>query len=205
MKSENLSIDEIREKVEMEKQEIVVPNTISSVDEQIKEEYDRQRQQLQKSDDFKNLSKEIIERSAKASLAKDMLEILNQEQKNQLSAYVLELEKEKLNFRRKREKKIVIEEVKSEIANRKIEALKVRYSYLYKENEPFIPNKSYNRQREIANWWNGTSDNFKRIVKGTLKFMFWGTVGALTVYFGYQGIRWLVENTNAVSQQINIV
>ena len=167
---------------------------------EIQTEYDRAKQGLQNNDDFKNLTNEIVVRSAKAELSKDMLEILSQEQRNELSAYLLECEKHKLSYRKKQEKKVIIEEVKAEVSNKKIEALKKRYGYLYPKDpngEPigFIANKAVNKYKEFCNWWDGTTDGFKRIVKGSLKVLLWAGVLTLVGILGYRALKWVADNT----------
>ena len=185
---------QVAEKQEQQKQQISIAH------DEILAQYEQEKQGLSKSEDFKKITHEIVERGAKAELAGDMLKILTEEQKNELSAYVLECEKQKLNYRKKKEKGIIVEEVKAEISNKKIEALKKRYGYLYEQDENgnpknFIANKLVNKYKEFCNWWEGTSDGFKKIVKGILKVVFWGGLAFLVVMIGYRGIMWIAENT----------
>lgn len=175
-------------------------NNSNLAHKEIQTEYDRAKQGLQNNNDFKNLTNEIVVRSAKAELSKDMLEILSQEQKNELSAYLLECEKHKLSYRKKQEKKVIIEEVKAEVSNKKIEALKKRYGYLYPKDESgepvgFIANKAVNKYKEFCNWWDGTTDGFKRIVKGSLKVAFWLGITTLVCIVGYRALKWVADNT----------
>jgi hypothetical protein len=65
---------------------------------------------------------------------------------------------------------------------------------MYKDGEEFIPSKSYNRQREIVNWWNGLSDNIKKTIKGVLKVAIWCGIGVLIFVLGRRGIQWIIEN-----------
>lgn len=167
---------------------------------EIQTEYDRAKQGLQTNEDFKKLTNEIVVRSAKAELSKDMLAILTEEQKNELTAYMLECEKGKLAYRKKQEKKVIIEEVKAEVSNKKIEAMKKRYGYLYPKDEKgepigFVANKAVNKYKEFCNWWDGTTDGFKRIVKGSLKVLFWTGLITLACVLGYRGIKWITDNT----------
>lgn len=181
-------IDERLEEREDKSQALV------DIQEQIEEQYRKNQNELSTNQDFVKLTQEVTDRNAKVKLAKDMLDILDKERKNELQAYILQCEKEKLDFKKKKEKKVIIEEVKADISNRKIEALKKRYGYMYKENEEFIPNKFHNITREISNWWNGTSDNFKKIVKGVLKVFFWGAVAILVIKVGSHLVEWIANN-----------
>lgn len=186
-----------------EPREVAMPDT--NVGDIIKQQYDKKTNELATNEDFQSLTQQVIERQAKAQLSEDMLAVLNQEHKNELSQYLLNCEKEKLRFRKKKEKKIIIEEVRSEVFAKKLENLKRRYGYLYKKDsngEPidFIPSKSYNRQREVVNWWNGLGENFKRIIKGTLKILFWGCFLVLVVVVGYDLLKWVTTNISILGE-----
>lgn len=188
-----MPMDEIRGMVNQKNNSNLAHNEIQT-------EYDKAKQGLQTNEDFKKLTNEIVVRSAKAELSKDMLAILTEEQKNELTAYMLECEKGKLAYRKKQEKKVIIEEVKAEVSNKKIEALKKRYGYLYPKDEKgepvgFIANKAVNKYKEFCNWWDGTTDGFKRIVKGSMKVLFWVGVSTLVCVLGYRGIKWITDNT----------
>lgn len=191
-KQELMPIEEIRG--------IVNKDNSNLAHSEIQDEYGRAKQELQSNEDFKKLAGEIVARSAKAELSKDMLAILSEEQKNELTAYLLECEKGKLAYRKKQEKKVIIEEVRAEVSNKRIEALKKRYGYLYKKDENgepigFVANKAVNKYKEFCNWWDGTTDGFKRIVKGSLKTLFWIGVASLICIIGYRALRWVADNT----------
>lgn len=165
----------------------------------IQKQYEQHKQELTNNEDFLTLTKEVVARSAKAELQKEILDILTEEQRNELSGYLLECEKQKLEYRKKKERKVIIEDVKSKIVEQKINSLKRRYGYLYKKDangEPieFVASKAVNKYKEYCNWWLGTSDGFKKIVKGVLRFLMWGAVVFLVVTVGYELIMWLVGN-----------
>lgn len=183
-------IEEIREKVQ-EQQEISSNLTTDIV----KSQYEKDKQELANNEKFQQVSKDIINKSAEIQMQSDLLALLSQKQKNDLAQYALDCEKDKLEFRKKKEKGVILEEVKAEISNKKIDALWNRYGYMYKDRKDFIPNKAYNRQKEIANWWNGTSDNFKKIVKGTCKIILWAGIISLVCLLGYRAFKWIAENT----------
>lgn len=190
---ELMSMEEIRSVVQKDKSSNLAHN-------EIRNEYDRAKQGLQSNEDFKKLTNEIVVRSAKAELSKDMLAILNDEQKNELTAYMLECEKSKLDYRKKQEKKVIIEEVKAEVSNKRIEALKKRYGYLYPRDKDgelvgFVANKAVNKYKEFCNWWDGTTDGFKRLVKGSLKVLFWAGIAVVVCILGSRVIKWLADNT----------
>lgn len=203
-------IQELKKAVEeKQKQELAVANTNademqvseSSVATQvahdaIQSSYEKHTQELKNSNVFNELTKEIVEESAKAELKRDALDILDQKQKNELAEYTLECEKQKLEYRKKMEKGLIKEEVKSDITKKKIETLKNRYGYLYEKDakgEPkgFVANKFVNKYKEFCNWYKGTGDGFRKIVGTTLKVLIWGGIAFLIITFGFKGLNWL--------------
>jgi hypothetical protein len=94
------------------------------------------------------------------------------------------------------EKGLIKEEIKSDVAKKKIETLKTRYGYLYEQDEKgqpkgFVSNKFVNSYKEFCNWYKGTGDGFKKFIGTTLKILMWGTIAFLVITFGYKGIQWL--------------
>ena len=193
-------IAELQKRFEAKKQELETSKVSDLVKAEIENQYAQNTSALTQSEDFKTLTQEIVKRKAQADLSKDMLEVLNEEQKNALAKFVLDCEKEKLEFRKKKEKKIIIEEIKADLFNKKVEALKKKYGYLYKRDENgdligFVPNKMYNKYASFCNWWANTTDGFKKIVKGTLKVVFWVGVAGLAIVIGYNLFEWISNAT----------
>lgn len=198
-------LEKVKEKKELmlKEQQKKVDNYSGLAHDEIQDQYEKNRRELSKNEDFQRISKEIVERGAKAELTNDMLKILTTEQKNELSAYILQCEKQKLDFRKKKEKGVILEEVKAEVSAKKIEALKKRYGYLYEKDEDgepknFIANKMVNKYKEFCNWWDGTTDGFKRVVKGFLKAFMWVGIGSLVVLLGYRFFMWVAENSQNI-------
>lgn len=176
--------------------DVVEQKVLTDVATTIEKQYEKNRSELATKDDFIGLTEEITERSAKAKLGEDMLAVMNQEHKNALSAYALDCEKKKLEFRTKKEKKLILEDIKADLVRKKIEILEKKYGHLYKENEVFIPSKSYNQYRALVTWWDGLSINIKKTIKGMLRVCFWGGVAVLIVVLGRRVVQWLLENVN---------
>lgn len=187
-------LNELDKKLEQARNEA---NSISTfVKNEIKSQYEKDKQNLINSEDFKKLTKEITERTAKAELSKDMLAVLNEEQKNELALHILQCEKQKIEYRKKKEKQVVKEEVKAEVFNKKVVALKSKYGYLYDKDDNgeiknFVPIKIYNKYRSFVNWWDNTTDGFKKITKGILKGLFWTGIVALVIILGYKFFDWV--------------
>lgn len=205
----DLEIEELAKKVkeqqESDREQQAKDSITGLVHEEIQEQYAESKKSLIKSEDFKKLADEITRRSAEAELGKDMLAILSQEQKNALAQYVLECEKKKLDFQQKKEKGIIEEDVKAQVFEKKVAILKKRYGHLYKKDENgeilnFVPSKSYNKYKSFINWWDNTSDGFKKITKGILKFLFWGGVIALVIIVGKAGFKWLIDISRNLPQ-----
>lgn len=193
-------IAELQKRFEAKKQELETSKVSDLVKNEIENQYAQNTTALTQSEDFKKLTQEIVKRRAKADLSKDMLAVLDDEQKNALAKFILDCEKEKLEFRKKKEKKIIIEEIKADLFNKKVEALKKKYGYLYKRDENgdligFVPNKMYNKYASFCNWWANTTDGFRKIVKGTLKVVFWVGVAGLAIVIGYNLFEWISNAT----------
>ena len=161
----------------------------------VNEEYEKQLQEFKKSDDFHKRIEEVVGIKSSVVLRADLLKALSEEQKNELLQYQIECEKEKLAYRKEKEKKVVLEEVKAEIQEKKINALKKRYAYLYELDEngqpkKFIASKFVNKYKEFCNWYDGTSDGFKKIIKYTFRIVFY----VVLAYLGYKGLIWLLNN-----------
>lgn len=185
-------LQELDNKLEEAKKNAQLSNLVKN---EINSQYEKDKQEVANSVSFKQLTKEITERSAKAILTEDMIKVLTAEQKNELALHILECQKEQMTYRKKHEKKVILEDVKAEIFNKKVEALKKKYGYLYEKDENgnilnFVPSKSYNKYRAFCNWWENTTDGFKKIVKGTLKVVFWVSVASLVGILLYKGFTW---------------
>lgn len=190
-------VEELKQRFEQAKNEIVPESKmLKRVEDEIDKRYEQNNQQLSNNNELKQITEEVVKRKAKAVLSRDMLAVLNEEQKNELAKFVLDCEKEKLNFRKRKEKKVIIEDVKADIFNKKVEALKKKYGYLYEKDENgnikgFVPNKLYNKYRAFCNWWDNTTDDFKKITTGTLKVVFWAGVAGLVILVGYHLFDWV--------------
>ena len=174
--------------------EVVEQKGLMNVAETIEKQYKKSCDDLATSEDFIKATDFVVKQGAEIKIDQDKLLILQQEQLNDLAEYYVKCEKEKLEFRKKKEKKLILEEVKADIVQKKIEILKKKYGYMYKENEQFIPSKSYNRQRELVNWWNGLSVNVKKTIKGIFRIAFWGAIAVLGFTVGRRVLLWIMEN-----------
>ena len=192
-----MEMEEIRELITKCNQEPLKDDmNVSNI---IKEQYKKNKETIAGEENFIKATKDITERAVYAQLEDDALKVLSQEQKNELAKYIFNLNKDMLDYRKKKEKQIVLEEIKSELQNKKIEALKKRFGYLYKENEPFIPSKFHNIQKEIVNRWESTSINTKKIIKGVLRILFYGGIAVIIAVVGSNIIKWVLDNADKLS------
>lgn len=154
----------------------------------IDERHNADLQTLQNDADFKKLSMNIALRELRAKLEKNALDVLNEEQKNQLSAYVLKKEKERLDYRVKYERNIDREEVKAEVYRRKLEMAKKRYGHLYQQElvettdengqktteiryKNFTTSKWINRYKEFVEWYNNLAKTTQKAILTTAKLL----------------------------------
>lgn len=161
----------------------------------IDEDYEKKLYELRNSTEYQNSVDELVKAGADTLLQHDRLSVLSEKQKNELAEYELDCEKQQLAYRKKKEKKLIKEQAKAKIQKQKIEILQTRYDYLYKLDDngkpiDFVSSKFVNKYKEFCNWYSTTSDGFKKIVKGTLKIMFWCGV----IFLAYKGFRWLANS-----------
>lgn len=197
-------IEELEKKVEEKKKQDLSlaktehqeQSTKSIAHDSIVAQYNQHSQNLANNEKFQQATQKVVEESAEAELKADALKILDQKQKNELAEYTLHCEKQKLEYRKKMEKGLIKEQIKSDVAKKKIETLKTRYGYLYEQDangqpKDFVANKFVNGYKEFCNWYKGTGDGFKKFVGTTLKILMWGTIAFLVITFGYKAIEWL--------------
>ena len=181
--------------------DIVVVDSVQEPTEQniiediVKEEYRNRLQEVKNDKEFQKRVQEVVGITSATALRTDLLKALNQEQKNELLQYQIECEKDKLAYRKRHEKKVIREEARAEVQEKKINALKKRFGYLYDTDEHgnpkrFVASKFVNRYKEICNWYDGTSQGFKKIVTATLRIAFYAGL----VYLAYKGLIWASVN-----------
>lgn len=161
----------------------------------IDKDYEKKLGELRNSTEYQDRVDELVKAGADTLLQHDRLSILSEKQKNELAEYELECKKQQLAYRKKKEKKLLKEQAKAKIQQQKIEVLQTRYGYLYKLDEngkpkDFVANKFVNKYKEFCNWYATTSNGFKKIVKGTLKIMFWCAI----LFCAYKGFKWLAKS-----------
>lgn len=138
---------------------------------------------------FQEQSLGINMRGVGAELRSEEVRIENKELQNELEAYILKKKKEELDYRAKQEKDIVRQEVKAEVFKKKYEIAKQRYGYLYKStweekldedgntikvevpSKDFTPNKTINKFKEIAHYYNNLSKTAQKVIWTTVKLV----------------------------------
>lgn len=211
-----IDLEEIKQQVEKEKLEKVEPKTELStqvetetttqpksnlairnetLDNAINEDYAKSMGELQKTTDYQETIKNVVEQGAKTKLEADMLAILSEKQKNELAQYTLEIQKDQLDYRKKKEKKLIKEEVNAEIAEKKIEIQKKKYGYLYKTDKDgnlidFVPNTFVNKFRAVCHWYANLGGGIKKVLWTTIK------IGLIVggVFLAIKGMSWLANS-----------
>ena len=79
MKDKDLEALEVQ--INNRKHELETRNIVTDVKGEIDKQYEQEKKALQENVEFANISKEVVQRSAKANLAKDMLDVMTQEHK----------------------------------------------------------------------------------------------------------------------------
>lgn len=175
--------------------EVVKQNSIDDkINEVINVGYDTTIEKAKQSKEFFQRVTENATEKLDNQLRKDKLENLNEKQQLELGEYILNCEKSKLKERKKREKKLIKTEVQCEIAKRQYDALYLRYGYMYKNQQEFIPSAFYNWCREVVNWYNGTSKLFRKVVKSTLVIIFTLVIGYIMINVAKFGLNWFITN-----------
>lgn len=171
-------IDEIKKEAEerIEQKSVVVAQPIESdknekpngavevVEEQAKKDYIA----ISENEAFRKASLETNTREVTAELQAKVNEIQDKELQNEYQAYLLKKKKEELDYRVKREKDIIKQDVKAQVFNKKYSIAKQRYGYLYnptwqdKLDENGKPMKNENGEpiRELVPSKDFTSNGF---------------------------------------------
>ena len=167
------------------------------VGDAIDNQVDRRLNELNNNKTFQELSNRVTDKETEVQLKEKLLNSLSKEQQNELNEYLLQCEKEKLKYRKKKEKKLIKEEMKAEIQKRKIDALWERFGYLYNGNKTkFVPNKLNNKFKEVANFYDNSSTTFKKIIKTTFRIVFIIAFCYLFVKVGKDVFLWILKNVN---------
>lgn len=161
----------------------------------ISQDYTSAMGELQKTSDYKETIQKVVEEGAKTKLESDMLSILNEKQKNELAKYALDCKKEQLEYRKKKEKKLIKEQVNADIIEKKIEIQKKKYGYLYKTDKDgnlidFVPNGFVNKFRAICYWYANLGNGIKKVLWTTIK------IGLIigSVFLVIKGMGWLANS-----------
>lgn len=198
-----------------------IPNEVSKTNDQdqalgviknerdiISEAREHDLECISKNEEFQEKSLNINARDINSKLDKLGNEVLDREINNKYKQYQLKKLEEKLDYKTKKEKNLIKQEVKGEIAKKKYEIAYKRYGYLYKptykevvdengnvvlddEGKPvmttvpsknFTPNKFINIMKEAANFWANLSTNTQKIIWTTIKFLILGGVASLVIW-----------------------
>lgn len=163
---------------------------ISSANDVVNKQRNIDLEKISKNENFKKASEEVSLRSVETLLRKDAVAVLSQENQNKLQEYILQKQKEELDYRAKREKNLIKKKVDAEVKNKETEIAYSRYGYLYKTKADFTPNKFINKYKEFANWYKNLGDTTKNIIKTSLKIFMWICI-VLIVFFA---CRWLINS-----------
>lgn len=146
------------------KEEKETAGAVAVVEEQAKKDYVA----ISENEEFRRASLETHTREVSAELQSKANEIQDKELQNEYQAYLLKKKKEELDYRVRREKDIIKQDVKAQVFQKKYSIAKQRYGYLYnptwqdKLDENGKPMKNENGEpiRELVPSKDFTSNSF---------------------------------------------
>lgn len=204
---------------EPEQEEKIPANSTISRDSIIESQREKNLRAISKNEDFQKASLMNDMRSVGAKLQEEENETWQHELKNEYKQYELKKLKETLDYKTKKEKHIVKEKVKAEVAKQKYDIALARYGYLYKPQlkqicddngnpvldkdgnpvttvipaKDFTPNKFINKTKELVNFYANLSDEIKKAIWVTCKFILFVGVVAIVGVGLKMLIDWLVS------------
>lgn len=206
--------EETKQLIEKEKQfsEITKITDISSSDI-IKKQKEKDLSNIQNNENFQKLSREITERDVAVKMQKDANEVLSGELKNKYDEYYLKKQKESLDFRMKKEKNIIAQQIKAELKEEKRRIAEIRFGYLYEQDgtytysekgndgkiiektaikyKDFTASYSINRLKEFQNWYKNQTATVQKIIWSSVKFFVIGGIAVAFIAILIRIIRWL--------------
>lgn len=209
------NIDELiaQEKEKIKQEALAVVETpkppVESGLDVVKQQKAQDLSAIAKNKAFQEKSLGINMRGVGAELRSEEVRIEDKELQNELNAYILKKKKEELDYRAKKEKDIVRQEVKAEVFKKKYEIAKQRYGYLYQSkwedkldedgntikvevpSKDFTPNKVINKLKEIAHYYNNLSKTAQKMIWTTIKLVFVLGGVALGGWLLWEGIKFI--------------
>lgn len=204
---------------EPEQEEKIPENSTISRDSIIESQREKNLRAISNNEDFQKTSLMNDMRAVGAKLQEEENKTWEHELKNEYKQYELKKFKEALDYKTKKEKHIVKEKVKAEVAKQKYDIALARYGYLYKPQlkqicddngnpvldkdgnpvttvipaKDFTPNKFINKTKELVNFYANLSDEIKKAIWVTCKFILFVGVVAIVGVGLKMLIDWLVS------------
>lgn len=178
----------------------------------VNEQKQKDYKAISANEDFQRQSLSIHARGVSAALREEEVEIEDQELRNELQAYAVKKKKEELDYRAKKEKDIVRQEVKAQVFEKKYEIARKRYGYLYTSKtekrtdadgneymvevppKDFTPNKVINKLKEITHYYNNLSKTAQHAIWITVKLVLVVGAVALVGWLGWELIKFISSN-----------
>lgn len=189
-----------------------VKQELSTADDVIKRQELKDLQAISENEEFQNASRELNTRKVAGKLEEEANKVLDKELQNELDKYRLKKIKEELDYRQKKEKRIVKQQVRADVKATKRRIAEQRFGYLYipdgtytyvdkDGNEQtaikyknFTPSWSINKMKEVSNWYKNQTETVQKIIWNTVRFVIFGGMGAAVCYVIYRAVRWLASS-----------
>ena len=155
--------------------------------------------EIAESEAFTVPSQLIHAREVANILHKKDLEIQDEEISRQWDMYLLGKKKEELAYKAKKEKGIVKQKVKANVKKEKRDIAMIRYGHLYEKDEngeykDFTVSTFINRYKEFANWYQSLTENTRKVINSSIKFIFRTGLTVGLVYLAYRALQILAKS-----------
>ena len=203
-----MEINELADQFEKENKNItVIKNSSDVVNSQQKKDFEDIANDL----DFQKASREVNARDVREQLREKALAIKDKEVQHEWDEYLLKKKKEQLDYKIKKEKRIIKTEITADVKHKKIKIAEQMYGHLYEKEivddvnekgekiqsvvyKDFSASTFINRYREFSNWYKSLSAPTKKIVKTSLKFLIGGSVVFIIITLIVNGFKWLLDS-----------
>lgn len=189
-----------------------VRKELSTADDVIKQQQLKDLQKISENEEFRNASLQLNTRTVASKLDEEANKVLDKELQNELDKYRLKKIKEELDYRQKKEKRIVKQQVRADVKATKRRIAEQRFGYLYTPDgtytykdkdgndvtttkyKNFTPSWTINKMKEVSNWYKNQTETVQKMIWHTVKFVIFGGAGVGVCFLLYKVVRWLAAS-----------
>lgn len=182
----------------------------------IAEQRKKNIEKLSENSDFQKASYLVDEQKVVTELARQQITTEQAKLENELKTYILKKQKEELDYRKRKEKKLIKAEVKAEVKAAKRIIAEKRFGYLYEEDgtyttitkdengkpveishtkyKDFSPSYTINKMKEIQNWYKNQTQIVQKVIWNTVRFFVIGGLGVGIIFIIIKALKWLSQS-----------